>query len=531
MRVSQRVQYGGLVVALSGFGITRLFVAEAVRIETAVPFLLAGMVPLVAGLALTVYGVTLAIGPFSAEYADTVARWHVLGVGGMVVVFGVTAADQFVRSGGVGFMYQSPLLVGNVLLGGAIGGTLTGIRSGRTVRQRQEIRRSANRALLVNRLLKHEVLNAITIIDGHADLLDASSDGRSESLGAIQRAVTRIKSTIRDVGTIAREGTPSKRIDFEEVVRDVVDELEAEFGADVALAVRGGDAAIDADDRLALVVRELLENAIVHGGDDVAVELSSTPHTVRLSIADDGAGLPEGQRRLLEDGEFPEYDDPATGFGHQVARLFVVQFGGTIRVRERPERDAGTGGDTETGTGTDTETGTDAHTGTEITVLLPRSGQREVTVETVGLSFPNLTRAIVGGVLGGLGMGVFVHLSTGVLPVIGSLYGLGSPLVGWITHLFHSAVFGLVFAAINAAPRIDRFAAGPLRSGLLGLAWGTVLWFGAAGIVMPVWLSLLGVPTTVPNLSLNGFVGHALWGTTLGVTYWGIGTLDVIERP
>ena len=521
MRVSQRVQYGGLVVALSGFGITRLFVAEAVRIDTAMPFLLAGMVPLVAGLVLTVYGVTLAIGPFSAEYVDTVARWHVLGVGGMVVVFAVTAADQFLRSSGVGFMYQSPLLVGNVLLGGALGGTLTGIRSGRTVRQRKEIRRSANRALLVNRLLKHEVLNAITIIDGHADLLDASSEGRSESLGAIQRGVARIKSTIRDVGTIARDGTPSKRLDFEDVVRDVVDELEAEFDADIDLAVRAENTAIDADDRLALVVRELLENAIVHGGDDVTVELSSTPHTVRVSIADDGPGLPESQRALLEAGDFPEYDDPATGFGHQIARLFVVQFGGTIRVREGSVRDTD-GGDTHAGTGTDT--------GTELTVLLPRSGQREVTVETVGLSFPNLTQAIVGGVLGGLGMGLFVQQSTGLLPVIGSLYGLGSPLVGWITHLFHSAVFGLVFAAINAVPWMDRFASGALRSGLLGVTWGTVLWFGAAGIVMPVWLSLLGVPTSIPNLSLNGFVGHALWGTILGVAYWEVGTLDVIGR-
>jgi signal transduction histidine kinase len=523
VRSPQRVQYSGLVVALSGFGITRLFVAETARVDAAVPFLLAGVLPLVAGLALTVYGVALAIGPFSEEYVDTIARWHVLGVGGMVVVFAVTAADQFVRSGGVGFLYQAPLLVGNVLLGGAVGGTLTGVRSGRMVRQRQEIRRSANRALLVNRLLKHEVLNAITIIDGHADLLDETSGGRSESLGAIRRAVTRIKSTIGEIGTIARDGRATRRLDFEEVVRREIDGIEAASDVDVELSVLTEDAAIDADDRLALVVRELLENAVGHGGTDVSVELGGSPHTVRLSIADDGPGLPEGQRALLEDGAFPEYDDPATGFGNQIARLFVVQFGGTIRVREGREAtpagdDGGTGGDTGAGTGT------------EITVLLPRSERRGVSVETVGLSVRNLTQAIVGGLLGGLAMGAFVQLTTGLLPVIGSLYGLQNPLIGWITHLFHSAVFGLLFAAIATEPRMDRFARGPLRSGLLGLGWGTVLWFVAAGIVMPAWLSLVGIPAAIPNFSPTGFVGHALWGTVLGVTYRELGTLDVVER-
>ena len=126
-------------------------------------------------------------------------------------------------------------------------------------------------------------------------------------------------------------------------------------------------------------------------------------------------------------------------------------------------------------------------------------------------------------------MGIFFQLSTGLLPVIGSLYGIPNPIVGWITHLFHSAVFGLLFAAICAEPRIDRYVSGPASAGGLGLAWGIVLWAIAAGVLMPAWLSLLGASAQLPNLSLAGLVGHALWGVILGITYWHV-DLDVRDR-
>lgn len=41
----------------------------------------------------------------------------------------------------------------------------------------------------------------------------------------------------------------------------------------------------------------------------------------------------------------------------------------------------------------------------------------------------------------------------------------------------------------------------------------------AAGIIMPVWLQATGVDTSVPNLTVDGFLSHVLWGGLLGVTY------------
>ncbi|MUW13662.1 histidine kinase [Halorubrum sp. CBA1125] len=509
MSLTDRVEPAGLLVAVSGFAITRLFVAETLRIDAALPFLFAGVLPLVVGLGLSVYGVALAVGPFATEYVNTVARWHALGIAAMAVVLGITAIDQSLRTGAAAVSVESPLLAANVLLGGAVGGTLTGIRSGKVLRHQREIRRSANRALLVNRLLKHEVLNAITIIDGHADLLSDSDRDRPASTAAIRRAVERIRATIDEVEVVARDNGRTGRTDLEEIVRDEVAALRGSHDVDPRVDVHAADTETAVDDRVALVVRELLQNAASHGESaSLTVEISETAHAIELSIADDGSGLPERQRALLERGEFPEFDDPSAGFGLQVVRLLVVQFGGDIRVS------------TANGDGS----------GTKITVVLPRDEREGISPETIGLGVPTLLGAIAGGILGGVAMGVFFQVATGVLPVIGSLYGIQSPLVGWITHLFHSVVFGLLFAAGSATPRARRVASGAVGSGLLGVGWGIALWLVAAGLLMPVWLRLLGIPAPVPNLTLTGLLAHALWGAVLGVSYRWVSDAGLVDR-
>ncbi|WP_435186497.1 ATP-binding protein [Halobellus sp. EA9] len=496
MNVTDRLEPGGLLIAISGFGVTRFFVAETLRTDAALPFLVAGLLPLVVGLGLSVYGVVLTVGPFESDYVNTVARWHVLGVAAMAVVFGITAVDQLLRTGAITVGREAPLLVANVLLGGAIGGTLTGVQSGRAFRQQQEIQRSANRALLVNRLLQHEVVNAITIIGGHTDVLSSTEGGRPASTAAIQRAIDRIRNTIEEVGVVARDADRSTRTDLERIVRAEVEAIREAYDVDPELAVDAEDTTIVGDDRLSLVVRELLTNAATHG-DAPSITITERLHALELTVADDGPGLPQRQRSLLETGQFPEFDDPSAGFGLQIIRLLVTQFGGTIRVS------SGESGDGRT----------------EIAVAFPRTERERIRPESIGLGVSTLIGAIVAGLVGGVAMGAYFQLTAGVLPVIGSLYGIESPLVGWITHLFHSAIFGLLFAAGVAAPGLRRYASWPGGSGVLGLLWGVVLWLVAAGILMPLWLQLLGIPAALPNLSVIGLVAHAIWGTVMGITH------------
>lgn len=499
-------QYGGIVVAIIGFVVTRLFVAETLRTDAAIPFLLAGLLPLVVGLAVTVYGVALLVGAFSRTYVYETTRWCLVGTVGMIAVVGITSVEPTVNEMRMNHLTDAPLLVGNVVLAGAGAGLLFGDRVAKTRKERRENRRQANRALLVNRLLRHEVLNAATIVDGHAGLLDGQPDGNSASVTAIRDAARRIRSTVEDVGTIAAS-RPTQRVDLEAELQDQAAELRASWAdATVTVDVDVADATVVADHRIGIAIRELLANAVENGATPRAdVRITETGNTVALAVADDGPGLPPDQRALLEAGSFPEYDDPSSGFGLQIVHLLVDQFAGEVRISEE---------------------GIDG-TGTTITLVLPKTTQPDPLAESISVAFPNLYRAVVAGLVAGAVMGVFFAVMTGFLPVIGALYGVASPVVGWVTHLFHSVVFALLFVVGCTHARAESITPRPLFAGGLGVAWGMVLWLVAAGLIMPAWLSLVGISTPLPNLSGLGFVGHAIWGFVLGTTFWLLRRFDV----
>lgn len=488
------LQFGGLLVALLGFAITRVFVAEALDVEATVPFLIAGILPLVIGLGLTVYGVALAVGAFSDTYVATVTIWSLIGTATMVVILVLSILDELVQSGIGALAEPSGLIVANVVLGGAVGGVLIGHRSAENARQRQELNRQSNRALFVNRLLKHEVINAATIIDGYAHI--AAEQSTPDAVETIQSAVRNIEQTITDIGTIARatENPTLSERDVLEPLTAELDRIEAEHEVDIELSVEAADSSVFTGPQIRLVFRELLENAIEHGIDSsIAVEVFDDGQERCIAVHNEGPSLPDRQRRLLEEGSFPEFDDPTAGFGFQLVQLLVDQYNGRITV-------------------------TDADR-TTITVRLPTSPVDHRLPTAVGVGATSMYAAGVAGIVAGVIMGILLAVAAGMFPVIGALYGIEDPIVGWVTHLFHSVVFALMFVTFRS-----RFVARGIemdlrQSSLLGVGWGVVLWLFAAGVVMPLWLDLVGISAPLPNLTGVGLVGHLVWGIAVAASF------------
>lgn len=122
---------------------------------------------------------------------------------------------------------------------------------------------------------------------------------------------------------------------------------------------------------------------------------------------------------------------------------------------------------------------------------------------------------IVSGLIAGIGMGLIMHYIMNAMPLIGALYGQPSVMAGWIAHLFHSIVFGLIFAAVITQPRFDKY--GILGIVGLGAVYGLILEFVAAGVVLPLWANTIGAAMLpVPFLIPIGFVTHLVYGILLG---------------
>jgi hypothetical protein len=104
-----------------------------------------------------------------------------------------------------------------------------------------------------------------------------------------------------------------------------------------------------------------------------------------------------------------------------------------------------------------------------------------------------------------------------------------SRLVGWIAHLFHGALFGVLFAAILTDPGLYGVTDWLWKTVVAGLVYGLVLAVFAAGIIMPIWLQAmeLTAPAPLPKVTGASVVWHLLYGAVLGATFHYLQTRSV----
>ncbi|WP_380678561.1 sensor histidine kinase [Salinigranum sp. GCM10025319] len=509
-----RINYSGLVIAGIGFFLTRFSVTLAVY-EDPVRFYLAGVVPLSLGLGLAAVGVALTVADVEASLVRTTARWCVVGTVGMLVLVVLTLLGSTTGELPNLASVQSRTYLSNFLIGGSVGGTLTGLYASFHRRQRGELARQTHRLEVLNRLLRHEVLNAVTVIRGYAAL---RPDGDVRAKTVIEERADAIERTIEEVKYLTRSARTSRTLGNEvELGACLAASVEAvgqrHPDARISLTSDASDLTVRANERLEQVFVHLLDNAVVHAESTapaVEIHVSATATSVRVSVRDEGPGLPDRQRALLETGDIGEFDDPRSGFGLNVVRFLVESYGGAIDV------DVGDGDEDENEDG-----------GTTVTVVLQRTdvadtGLGPIRAEVgVRPALPHLLVTFGAALLAGALYGVASEALGGSVAAIGVFYGIDDPVVGWYTHEFHSVVFAFAFAGlVSLAParyrnHVPAYAA-------VGTAWGFVVWVVAAGVIAPVWLRLLGVPAPLPNLSTTLLVTHLLWGASLGVlTAWG----------
>jgi two-component system OmpR family sensor kinase len=482
-----RLKPAGLLVAVVAFVLTRGFLTDGLAAGMDGSSL-AVVIPLAVGLGVVVYGVSLSVSTHSRAYARVVARWYLvgtIGVAGLVVA----GADGFSMSpSGV----VADTAVVSAAVGGGAAGLLLGVRTARNRQQAARLDQQTEQVTLLHRLLRHEVLNGLTAIRGHAGLL-ADGGGEARSLSAVEENTDRIERTVEDVGFLVRSVDDTVAalgaVDLGGVLRRCRDRLpdaatRVTMEESPSVLVRG-------DDHLDTVVGELVTMALERtDGDDVAVDVVVEETTAALTVSAPGGWASEPERAALLEGP-PEYDRPDVGYGISIVRLLVGRYGGSLRLDETEAR-------------------------TTVTVELLRTTEDPPDGDSPGVGAAGLRYAAVAGIVAGAVMGGLLQLFTGEVAVIGSLYGVRSPVVGWVAHLFHSVLFAtLAVAALRRLP-LSRYTDGLPGAAALGAGYGVALWFVAAGVVMSLWLNAIGIPSPLPELNPMSLVAHLVWGATLG---------------
>lgn len=116
---------------------------------------------------------------------------------------------------------------------------------------------------------------------------------------------------------------------------------------------------------------------------------------------------------------------------------------------------------------------------------------------------------VVGGIAGGLVFGMLMAMM-GMLPLIASMVGSDSAIVGFGIHMMISIAIGL-----GLTVPFGGLLTGYGRSALIGLAYGALWWVLGPLLLMPLMMGM--PPFGFDANSLPSLMGHLIYGVILGV--------------
>ena len=188
----------------------------------------------------------------------------------------------------------------------------------------------------------HEIRNPLAAISGSAELLTTAELGDEDArlLKIIRRESTRLSSMVTDLLAFTRPRAPQRhRMDAAQATREA---CEA-FAADPSNRAIRLDAQIpkpvwiEADPaQLGQVVWNLLRNAAeaMGGKGRIRLSVAAVGDDCRISITDDGPGVPEALRDQIFDPFFTTKEQ-GTGFGLAIAHRVTEDNGGRLELDDR----------------------------------------------------------------------------------------------------------------------------------------------------------------------------------------------------
>ncbi|HEX6961972.1 MAG TPA: HAMP domain-containing sensor histidine kinase [Lacipirellula sp.] len=188
----------------------------------------------------------------------------------------------------------------------------------------------------------HEINNPLANISARAQMLlrDECDPERRRALEAINYQALRAHEMISDLMLFARPPRLDRQpLEFAPLVRQVLDELRIDCERrGIATAFEAADEPTELIGdavQLAVAVKAVIANAVEAIGREGRIEasLDSDQHAVRLTVRDDGPGIPPEVRPHIFEPFFSGREaGRGLGFGLSKAWRIVTEHGGRIRV-------------------------------------------------------------------------------------------------------------------------------------------------------------------------------------------------------
>jgi signal transduction histidine kinase len=195
--------------------------------------------------------------------------------------------------------------------------------------QKQKLEDTNERLDRFASVVSHDLRNPLHVAKGNVVLAREEHD--SEQLAAANNALERMETLVKDLLTLAREGESvfdPEPISLSSVVNDswaVIDSDDATLTIESELnfvADRG---------RLQQLLENLFRNAVEHGGNTVTIRVGALPDAAGFYVADDGPGIPVGEREQVFDSRYSTTES-GTGYGLTIVEEIVDTHGWSISI-------------------------------------------------------------------------------------------------------------------------------------------------------------------------------------------------------
>jgi len=215
-------------------------------------------------------------------------------------------------------------------------------------RQQQALERRNEELALLNRIVRHDIKNDLTVILGWGDALEEHIEpsGR-EHLDQIMSASEHIAGIAETAGEFMEildgESDPElHHVRLEPVLEREVEKARSAHGAATITVTDDVPAGLEvtANALVSSVFRNLLNNAVTHNDKsdpEISVAVETAAETVTVHVADNGPGVPDSHKpEIFGRGEMGAKSH-GSGIGLYLVNTLVDMYEGEVTIEDRSE--------------------------------------------------------------------------------------------------------------------------------------------------------------------------------------------------
>ena len=201
------------------------------------------------------------------------------------------------------------------------------------VRHESLLTRQTNLAVVLNRVLRHNLRNNMSVIRGYTQMMAEEMDNKTIgdiSLRQIDDLID-LGNKARELDQIIASTEESERTDIQALVQTLADEVQQKHPKASVSVNSDGRVTAEILPSFERAITELIENAVKHSDDTPTIRITVTrvPNAVEISVSDDGPGLAQHEIDVFETGS----ETPLThgsGLGLWLVYWIVTNHDGSI---------------------------------------------------------------------------------------------------------------------------------------------------------------------------------------------------------